>query len=210
MPHRVIRRLRFRKPSPAMVIAFVSLLVALGGTSYAAFGPFKGDKIIARHSLSGNRLRNHTITASQVNLNQLGSVPNAISASHASTADSATHATTADTVALGALQSLTPNTGAGWNGTPGFGATAPAWYQDGSGLIHLQGAFGHAAACGTPSTLATLPSAAAPTRDIYTIVHTYIGTYSDLNIHPDGTINLIPNGTTNCTFLSVEGITYRR
>jgi hypothetical protein len=41
-------------------------------------------------------------------------------------------------------------------------------------------------------------------------VHTYIGTYSDLNIHPDGTINLIPNGTTNCTFLSVEGITYRR
>ena len=47
---------RIRRPSPATVISVVALFVALGGTAVAAFGPFKGDKIIKKHSLSGNRL----------------------------------------------------------------------------------------------------------------------------------------------------------
>ncbi len=51
-----MRRLRLRKPSPAMMVAVVALFVALGGTAAAGgFGPFKDDKIIKKHSLSGNR-----------------------------------------------------------------------------------------------------------------------------------------------------------
>jgi hypothetical protein len=36
-----------------------------------------GDKLIKKHSVSGNRLRNHAITGKQVNLNKLGKVPSA-------------------------------------------------------------------------------------------------------------------------------------
>jgi hypothetical protein len=46
-----------------MIVAMVALVVALGGTAYAAVS---GDSVINRHSLSGNRLRNHTVTNTQV------------------------------------------------------------------------------------------------------------------------------------------------
>jgi hypothetical protein len=90
-----MHRLRLRKPSPALVVALVALFAALGGTAVAAnFGPFKGDKIIKKGSLSGNRLKKGTITGTQINLGKLGTVPNA---THASTADSATTAASANT-----------------------------------------------------------------------------------------------------------------
>jgi hypothetical protein len=83
-----------------MAVAVAALVVALGGTASAAFGPFKGDTLIKKHSLSGNRLKNGTITGAQINLRRLGTVPNAttaVTATHATTADTATHATTANT-----------------------------------------------------------------------------------------------------------------
>ena len=91
-----MHRLRLRAPSPALAVATVALFVALGGTAVASFGPFKGDAIIKKHSLSGNRLKNGTITGSQINLQKLGKVP---SASHADTAGSANTANSANTAA---------------------------------------------------------------------------------------------------------------
>jgi hypothetical protein len=90
-------RWRLRRPSPAMVVALLALLVALGGTAGAAarFGPFRGDRVIVVHSLSGNRLKNHTITGLQVNLGKLGKVPNAANADTAGSAGHANVATTA-------------------------------------------------------------------------------------------------------------------
>jgi hypothetical protein len=75
-----------------MVVALVAFIVALGGTAAASFGPFSGNKIIKKHSLSGNRLKNNTLTGSQINESKLGKVP---SASHADTAGSANFANTA-------------------------------------------------------------------------------------------------------------------
>jgi hypothetical protein len=61
-----------------MAVAFAALLVALSGTAVAAgFGPFNGNSIIKKNSLSGNRLKSHTVTGKQVNLSKLGTVPNA-------------------------------------------------------------------------------------------------------------------------------------
>ena len=84
-------RLRLRKPSPAMAVALVALVVSLGGTAAAAgFGPFEGNEIIKKkslsgnrlkkHSVSGNRLQGHTITGTQINLSKLGKVPTAVNA----------------------------------------------------------------------------------------------------------------------------------
>lgn len=72
-----------------MGVALVALILALGGTAVAARKLVSGDKLIKKHSLSGNRLRNNTITGKQVNLNKLGTVPSATSAGFATRASSA-------------------------------------------------------------------------------------------------------------------------
>jgi hypothetical protein len=84
-----------------MVVATVALIVALGGTAFA--GPvaqlarmISGDNLIRKHSLSGNRLRNHTLTGTQINLSKLGTVPNANQANRAGFASTAGSANTAN------------------------------------------------------------------------------------------------------------------
>jgi hypothetical protein len=104
---------------------------------------------------------------------------------------------------------------ANWSGSAGFGSRGPAWYKDKSGIVHLQGAVTQTSAAGSsPNQIGTLPAAAAPRgHSVYTIVHTLNGTYADLAIAPDGTLNLIDPRlpmVKDYTFVSLEGITYRR
>jgi hypothetical protein len=91
-------------PSPSMVVALAALVVAFGGTAVAATQLVNGNKLIREDSLSGNRLRKHTITATEIDLKRLGEVPRAdvatraTNANHATGADTATNATSASTV----------------------------------------------------------------------------------------------------------------
>jgi hypothetical protein len=80
-----------RKPSPALVISIIALVLAASGSAMAASKMVSGDSLIKKNSLSGNRIKNHSLTATQINLSKLGKVP------HAATADTATNATTAVT-----------------------------------------------------------------------------------------------------------------
>jgi hypothetical protein len=89
------------RPSPALVIGVAALVIALGGTSYAAT-KISGSQI-KKHSIAGNRLKNNTVTGRQIKESTLGTVPKAKSArtaNHATTAGSANHATTAGTANL--------------------------------------------------------------------------------------------------------------
>jgi hypothetical protein len=99
----------------------LALIVALSGTALA--GPIaqlgrvvSGDKLIKKHSLSGNRLRNHTLTGTQINLRALGKVP------LAARADSASSALSAST-ALSARSADNANT---------LGGVGPSAYQSAS------------------------------------------------------------------------------
>jgi hypothetical protein len=78
-----------RAPSPAMIVALIALVFAMSGTALAASKLVSGDGLIKKSSLSGNRLRYHTVTGTQINMAKLGKVP---TASHANTADTATTA----------------------------------------------------------------------------------------------------------------------
>jgi hypothetical protein len=94
----LMRQVTNRRPSGPMAVAVVALIVALSGTAVAASRLLGGDKLIKVHSLSGNRLRNHTVTGRQIKLSTLGTVPrarHADDATHAQTADSAATATSA-------------------------------------------------------------------------------------------------------------------
>jgi len=68
---------RRRRPSAAMVVAVIALVVAATGTAVAAGERVEGDSLIKKASLSGNRLRDHTLTGLQIKLSQLGKVPSA-------------------------------------------------------------------------------------------------------------------------------------
>ena len=130
------------RPSGAMLVAVLALILAASGTALAASKLVSGDKLIKKRSLSGNRLRNHTITGKQVNLRKLGKVPNAkqadtaTNATHATTADNATKATSATsamtaTNAVNAMNAARAGSSAAtddlktWSGTASQGHTVP-------------------------------------------------------------------------------------
>ena len=58
--------------------------------------------------------------------------------------------------------------------------------------------------------IGTLPAAASPPQDVYTIVHTF----ADLHIAPNGEIRIIgpnaPGGWADYSFVSLDGITYNQ
>lgn len=94
---------RFRVPSPAMCVALLGLVVALGGTTWAAVklpagsvgtaqlknGAVAGEEIQFR-AVTGDKVKDGSLTGADIKLSSLGAVP------HAASADSATHATSAD------------------------------------------------------------------------------------------------------------------
>lgn len=96
-----------KRPSPALVLSFVALLVALGGTAYA--GVTLGKNSVGSSQLKANavttskikngavttaKLKNHAVTASKINTTGL-TVPNALHAGSADTATDAINATNA-------------------------------------------------------------------------------------------------------------------
>jgi hypothetical protein len=65
-----MRRISHLRPSPAMIVALLSLFVALGGVGYAA--ATIGTKQIRNNSVRGKDIRNRTITSKDVKKNTLG------------------------------------------------------------------------------------------------------------------------------------------
>jgi hypothetical protein len=72
--------LKQRRPSPAMVVAIVALVVALAGTAYAAQTINGG--AIKKQTIGGGKLKQKTLTGFQINTNKLGVVPSAVRATH--------------------------------------------------------------------------------------------------------------------------------
>jgi hypothetical protein len=101
---------------------------------------------------------------------------------------------------------------ANWSPNAGFGSVQPAWTQV-DGILHLLGAAKQISTGGSnPNLLGTLPAAARSTRNVFTIVHTFDGTYADISIGKNGQIRLInprPPAVKDYTFVSLEGISYQ-
>ena len=87
---------RLRRPSPALAIAVLALVVALGGSAYAV-RQINGATIKVR-SIPGNRIANNALTGTQINEARLGRVNEAKNATNSkfalrsSVADSAANA----------------------------------------------------------------------------------------------------------------------
>jgi len=93
-------------PSPALVVACLALLVALGGTGYAAIklpANSVGTKQLKRGAVTGVKVKSNTLTGTQINESRLGRVPSATSATTAATATTATSATSATSAPVSRL-----------------------------------------------------------------------------------------------------------
>jgi hypothetical protein len=75
-----MRKLRSRMPSPAMVVAVIALVAAVGGTAYAAH-QISGN-LIKKHTIGGSKLKKDTLTGYQIKNSKLGIVPVAKRAAH--------------------------------------------------------------------------------------------------------------------------------
>lgn len=72
--------LRTRRPSPAMIVALLALVVALAGTAYAAQTINGG--AIKKQTIGAGKLKHKTLTGYQINTNKLGIVPASRRAAH--------------------------------------------------------------------------------------------------------------------------------
>lgn len=72
--------MKSRRPSPAMIVAVIALIVALGGTAIAAQTINGG--AIKKQTIGGGKLKPKTLTGFQINTNKLGTVPAARRAAH--------------------------------------------------------------------------------------------------------------------------------
>jgi hypothetical protein len=91
--------MRFRRPrlTYANVTATLALVLAIGGTSYAAV-TING-KNLKNRSVAGKKLKKNTVTGTEVRESKLGKVSSAASADNATHATQADNAATADTAA---------------------------------------------------------------------------------------------------------------
>src|SRR3954471_11991482 len=85
-----MKRFRPHRPSPAMAVALLSLVVATGGTGYAASNLPRnsvGTQQIKRNAVVSSKVKKDTLTGDDVNESQLGPVPTAARAGSAGDAD---------------------------------------------------------------------------------------------------------------------------
>jgi hypothetical protein len=71
-------RIGFMRPSPPMVVAFVALLVALAGTSYAAIqlpANSVGTKQLKKNAVNGKKVKNRSLKAADFAAGQLPKGP---------------------------------------------------------------------------------------------------------------------------------------
>jgi hypothetical protein len=103
-------------------------------------------------------------------------------------------------------QAITLNTGGNWEEGFDYTNTAAAVYLDSQGVVHLEGAVDQLGSSGS-DLIGWLP-ADFPNRTVYTVVHTFDGTYADLDIRPNGQIWLYRTSNANTAFVSLEGISW--
>jgi hypothetical protein len=109
-----MRNILERRPSAAMVVAFVALLAALSGTAVALpgrntvdSGDIKNNNVrgkdIRRSAVGSSDVKNEALTGGDINESTLGKVPSATSADNATNANNAANADSVGGTPLGGL-----------------------------------------------------------------------------------------------------------
>ncbi len=218
-----MKRILARRPSPALIVACIALFVSLSGVSYGLATGFVDSRELRNNTIRTQDLRNNdiraidirnstirgrdvalnTLTGSDIAESKLKQVPSAAAADNAA--------------ALGGIgaagfvrQDSSPFTALGlqpdWAALPG--ETAPGFYRDALGFVHLRGVLRRTG--GDPVAL-VLPVGARPGGlkrfPAYSETDVGVPVVAGVVIAPDG--ELRPVGAAVDDLVSLEGITFR-
>jgi hypothetical protein len=122
----------------ANVVATLALVLALGGVSYAATKLPKnsvGTKQIKKGAVTSAKVKKHTLTGNNINLNKLGTVP------AAKTADTANGLSAPEAFRIVGSAGQPPFLDGTFNFPPEQGVTfrPVGFYKDHEGVVHLEG-----------------------------------------------------------------------
>jgi hypothetical protein len=183
---------RFRRPSPALIVAVVALVMAMAGTGYAALklpNNSVGTKQLKNNAVTGAKVKQGSLEGGDIKLSTLGTVPTATkadsaetatraasaeSAARANTATNADHAMTADSAS--SIPAAGPIRLVGAPGEPPFlsgsvnrpapepsAAFQPAgFYKDHEGVVHLEGVVTAGKEGSAPGLMFVLPPGYRP------------------------------------------------
>lgn len=182
--------MRIRRPSPALIVAVLALAVAMSGTAVAAVALKSGDSLIAKRTLSGNRLRTNTVTGREINEASLGTVP---------------HARTASALPPLTWHRFTLNPG--WVDYFSSTSRPASWAIDAQGIVHLRGSVYRDS--GSESAFAPTPKQILTAQPVYVAVDAVNAAPARVIIEPAGMyLQDLNDGRDVDAFTSLDGVTY--